>query len=68
MYGKLWRRLGLRHMTIGAAALSCATIVYAVAASGCLNNVAIIHECPDAGDTDAGDAGTGGASSDPFCQ
>lgn len=69
MYGKLSRRISRLPMTIGATALSCAAIVYAaVASGGCGPNDVIIHdECPDAGATDAGDAGTGGASSDPYC-
>jgi hypothetical protein len=70
MYGKLCRRLGLRQMTIGAAALSCAAIVHAAAASGCWgpNEALIRDDCVDAGATDAGDAGTGGAFSDADCK
>lgn len=68
MYGKHWRRLSWQRTTIGAAALSCAALVYAAAASGCCGpNDAIIHDCVDAGTTDAADAGTGTASTDPYC-
>jgi hypothetical protein len=68
MYELLWLRISRRRMTLGAVALTCVAIAHAIAAGGCGPNDAIIHdECFDAGATDAGDAGAGGASSDPAC-
>ncbi|MFS8065453.1 MAG: hypothetical protein ACMG6S_03680 [Byssovorax sp.] len=56
-------------MTIGAAALSCAAIVYAVAASGCCDEGdAIIHdECLDAGVTDGGGGGNSNSGYPYYC-
>ena len=58
-----------QRMTIGAVALSCAAIVYAVAASGCCDmGDAIIHdECFDAGVTDGGDAGSNNGGDPYYC-
>jgi hypothetical protein len=66
MYSNMSRDLKWQRITIAAAVLTCATIVYA--AAGCGPNEAIIHDCSDtdAGVTDGGDAGSG-KSEDPFC-
>jgi hypothetical protein len=64
MYSKLSRELKWQRITIGAAVLTCAAIVYA--AAGCGPNEAIIHECFDAGVTDGGDAGSDNGE-DPYC-
>jgi hypothetical protein len=58
--------LSFRSMTLGAAALGGAAIIYAIAASGCFTPTdAIIRGCLDAGAHDAGDAGAGGAPFNP---
>ena len=57
-----------QRMTIGAAALSCTAIVYTVAASGCNTGDAFIYdECPDAGVTDGGDAGSNSSDRPDYC-
>ena len=67
MYSNFSRELKWQRITIAAAVLTCAAVVYA-AAGCCGPNEAIIHDCSpdDAGVADGGDAGSG-KSQDPFC-
>ena len=68
MTSKFSTWLKCKRMTIGAAALSCAAIVYVAAAGGCYTGDAFIHdECPDAGATDGGDAGGENSGSPCSC-
>ena len=64
MYSRISRELKWQRITIGAAVLTCAAVVYA-AAGCCGPNEAIIHECPDASAGDGGDAETD--NGDPYC-
>ena len=58
-----------KRVTIGALALSCTAIVYAVAASGCCNegDIIIHDECYDAGVPDGGDAASNSGGDPDYC-
>lgn len=54
--------------TIFVAVLVSAAVSITSLASGCGPNDVTIHNCPDGGGPDGGDAGDGGGGSDPFCK
>ncbi|MEO5731319.1 MAG: hypothetical protein ABI134_32205 [Byssovorax sp.] len=66
MYRKFSRELKWQRITVVAAVLTCAAIVYAAAGCCGTNEFIIYDDCLDAGVTDGGDAGSDNGE-DSFC-
>lgn len=67
MHRKPSKQYPWQGLTLFAIVLLGATVSIAVSASGCGPNDVFIHNCPDAGQQDGGDAGDDAGPVDPVC-